>query len=126
MNFNASTFKSLERVFHEKSRLAITAFVAESEAGVSFMELREACNLTDGNLKAHLVALEEAGVIATKKFTGKGRPRTVATLTPGGREKFAAYLGELEKALRSAARAAGVALGRAPFGGMAVARAARA
>jgi predicted ArsR family transcriptional regulator len=123
MNFDATAFKSLEKVFHEKSRLAITALVAESEAGVSFMELREACNLTDGNLKAHLVALEAAGVVASQKFTGKGRPRTVVSLTPQGREKFVAYLAELEKALRAAAHSAGVILGRAPLRGLSVASA---
>lgn len=108
MKIDPSTFQSLEKVFHEKSRLAIVACLAESEDGVSFTELREVCGLTDGNLKAHLNALTAAHLITTRKESGAGRARTMVSLTADGREQFLAYLRALEDALREAARALGV------------------
>ncbi|MDR2845112.1 MAG: transcriptional regulator [Puniceicoccales bacterium] len=110
MKTDASTFQALEKVFHEKSRLAIVACVAGADdEGASFTELRETCELTDGNLKAHLVALEAAGVVTTRRIFGNGRPRTLVALTSTGREEFVIYLGALEDALRAAAQSAGVA-----------------
>lgn len=107
MKIDPSTFQTLEKVFHEKSRLAIVACLAESADGVGFTVLREACGLTDGNLKAHLTALAAAGVVSSHRETGAGRPKTTVLLTEAGREQFATYLCALEDALREAARAMG-------------------
>ncbi|MDR2982396.1 MAG: transcriptional regulator, partial [Puniceicoccales bacterium] len=109
MKNDPSAFQALERIFHEKSRLAIVACAAELPEGISFIELRETCGMTDGNLKAHLNALEGASIIATHKELHEGRARTIVTLTAEGREQFIAYLLTLEDALRAAAKSAGVA-----------------
>lgn len=101
-----STFANLERVFHERGRLAIcSALVAESE-GLSFRQLQHACDLTDGNLNRHLHALAELGIISMARKTGGGRPQTIVRITEAGRERFLAYIDALEEIVRSVQAAA--------------------
>jgi len=98
-------YSALQRVFHEPSRLAIMSALGGAAEGLSFTELKEQCNLTDGNLSRHLKTLDEAGVVdIDKRFVG-ARPRTTVFLTDVGRESFVEYLGALEAALQRAAEA---------------------
>lgn len=99
-------FSGLDRLFHEKARLGIVTSLAGHGDGLGFGELKTLCGLTDGNLSRHLQVLEEAKVVAIQKgFEGK-RPYTVCRLTDFGRERFDAYLADLEAAVREAAAAA--------------------
>jgi len=79
---------------------------------MTFTQLKEACELTDGNLNRHLKALEEIGAVAFRKRTGSGRSQTVVSLTNPGRNAFIEYLGVLETVLKTAAAAAA----RSPVG----------
>ena len=98
-----SPYASLDRIFHEPNRLAILSTLLGAARAVSFAEIKEACNLTDGNLSRHLKALEEAGVISIdKRFVGS-RPKTTARLSSRGRQKFLQYLEALEKVIAEAA-----------------------
>lgn len=99
-------FAGLDRIFHERARLGIVTSLAGRGDGLAFTELKRLCGLTDGNLNRHLTALEEAGLVAIGKDFGRRRPLTICRLTPLGRERFIAYLGALEEALREGARAA--------------------
>ncbi len=99
-------FTSLSRVMHEPNRLALMSALAAAVDGLSFSELKDACNLTDGNLNRHLKALEDEQIISQHREVAKGtRPRTTITLTPGGRRRFAKYLENLEEVLQQAAAA---------------------
>jgi DNA-binding transcriptional ArsR family regulator len=101
-------FTALSRVMHEPNRLAIISALAAAVDGLSFSELKEACDLTDGNLNRHLKALEEDAIIAQHKDTREGkRPRTTVTLTPEGRKRFVKYLATLEEVLAQAAASVG-------------------
>jgi DNA-binding transcriptional ArsR family regulator len=101
-------FTALSRVLHEPNRLAIISALAAAVDGLSFSELKEACDLTDGNLNRHLKALEEDDIIAQHKDTPEGkRPRTTVTLTPEGRKRFVKYLATLEEVLAQAAASVG-------------------
>jgi DNA-binding transcriptional ArsR family regulator len=101
-------FTALSRVMHEPNRLAIISALAAAVDGLSFGELKAACNLTDGNLNRHLKALEEEEIIAQHKDAPGGkRPRTTITLTPGGRKRFVKYLATLEEVLAQAAASVG-------------------
>lgn len=93
----------LERIFHSPARMAIlSALCAADRSGLTFTELREACDLTDGNLNGHLTALIEEEVIRIKKeFVGL-RPRSTVFLTRTGLERFSQYLDALTQALESA------------------------
>ncbi len=100
-------FAALQRVFHEPNRLAIASALAAAVDGVTFSELKEQCDLTDGNLNRHLKALEDENLIAQRRETGSGRPRTTVSFTPSGRKRFVKYLETLEEVLAHAAAAVG-------------------
>lgn len=90
----------LDRVFHERARLAICSLLVAQPEGVSFTQLLDACELTDGNLNRHLHALAEDQIVATQRKRGNGRPQTIVTITKAGRERFLAYIDELERIVR--------------------------
>ena len=93
---NPEPFLQLDRVIHEKGRLAIMSLLAATPQ-LSFTEMRNILSMTDGNLMAHTRTLQEAGYIAvTKTFQG-GRPLTTYALTKEGRKAFAEYIDLLEK-----------------------------
>ncbi len=107
-------YHGLERVMHEKARLGILASLTSHGDGLLFGELREACELTDGNLSRHLTVLREAGLIEVWKRDGEARPQTLVKLSDDGRERFLAYVAELERVVSDAMKgAAGAAPGRA-------------
>lgn len=93
----------LDRVIHERMRLAIVSALAASER-LSFNELKALIGTTDGNLSVHARRLEEAGYISfTKSFEGR-LPKTEYRLTPEGRRAFERYLNHLEALVRGARR----------------------
>ena len=93
---NPQAFLQLDRVIHEKGRLAIMSMLAASPE-LSFTELRDALNMTDGNLTTHIRTLQEAGYVSvTKSFQNK-RPLTTCALTPAGKAAFANYINLLER-----------------------------
>ncbi|MBV8725292.1 MAG: transcriptional regulator [Candidatus Eremiobacteraeota bacterium] len=101
-NANSAPFAypGLERIFHERGRLAICTCLIAHPDGLSFTELQGACDLTDGNLNRHLHALAEVGVVRIEKQRGTGRPSTVYQITKRGRQRFLAYVDELESVIR--------------------------
>lgn len=93
---NPEPFLQLDRVIHEKGRLAIMSILAASPR-LSFTELRDTLSLTDGNLTAHVRTLQEAGYVAiTKSYEGP-RPLTTFSITPTGTKAFATYINLLEQ-----------------------------
>lgn len=96
---------ALDRVFHERGRLAICSALLAHGDGLSFTQLQEVCGLTDGNLNRHLHALAELGIVETRRITGKGRPQTIVSITRAGRERFLDYIDALEDVVRDVQRA---------------------
>jgi predicted ArsR family transcriptional regulator len=92
-----SAFANLEKIFHERGRLAICSALVAEDAGLSFRQLQSACELTDGNLNRHLHALSELGIIEMARKTGHGRPQTIVRITGRGRDRFLAYIDALEE-----------------------------
>ena len=85
----------LDRLIHERMRLAIVSALAVNES-LSFTELRQLLETTDGNLSVHARKLEEAGYVACdKSFEGR-MPRTDYHLTAAGRAALARYLDHME------------------------------
>ena len=100
-------FSTLEKIFHEPNRLAIMSAVCAGGAdGVTFNEIKDICDLTDGNLSRHLKTLEDAGMVRIKKEFVGVKPRTTAHPTESGVACFIEYLNNLEEVLETAARAA--------------------
>jgi predicted ArsR family transcriptional regulator len=89
-------YSGLERIFHERGRLAVCTCLFTHSEGMSFTDLQEACGLTDGNLSRHLAALADMDIVTISKETGPGRPTTVCRISKGGRVRFLSYIDELE------------------------------
>lgn len=88
-----------DRVIHEPVRLGIVSALAE-HAPLSFVELKERLQATDGNISVHARKLEEAGYVRCHKSFAGRLPRTEYQLTPAGRRAFARYLGHMEALVR--------------------------
>jgi DNA-binding MarR family transcriptional regulator len=88
---NPQTFLQLDRVIHEKGRLAIMSMLAASPA-LSFTDLRDALKMTDGNLTTHIRTLQEAGYVSVTKSFKHNRPLTTCALTPEGKKAFTGYI----------------------------------
>ena len=96
---NPEPFLQLDRVIHEKGRLAIMSMLAASPE-LSFTELRGALQMTDGNLTTHIRTLQESGYVSVTKSFRNNRPLTTCALTPAGRKAFADYIDLLERIIR--------------------------
>jgi len=92
-------FSKLDKTIHEKGRLGIMTLLASRAEAWPFQDLKTELEMSDGNLITHLRTLEQAGYIGGEKLTGDGRPQTIYTLLPPGREAFVAYLSILEQIL---------------------------
>jgi DNA-binding MarR family transcriptional regulator len=98
---NPEDFQKLNRVIHEKGRMAIMSLLAATPS-VSFTDMRDTLGMTDGNLTTHIKHLQKAGYVGvTKSFRGK-RPLTTLSLTTEGRAAFADYIDALEQIVKSA------------------------
>jgi predicted ArsR family transcriptional regulator len=93
-------YNGLQRIFHERGRLAVCTCLVAHPEGLSFTDLQDACGLTDGNLSRHLAALAEMDVVSITKETGHGRPTTICRITHTGRTRFLSYIDELESVVR--------------------------
>jgi predicted ArsR family transcriptional regulator len=93
---NPEPFFRLDRVIHEKGRLAIMSLLAAAPQ-LAFTELRDELQMTDGNITAHIRTLHEAGYISITKAVHAGRPLTTFALTSQGRKAFTDYINLLEK-----------------------------
>jgi DNA-binding MarR family transcriptional regulator len=93
---NPEPFLQLDRVIHERGRLAIMSMLAASPE-LSFTELRDMLEMTDGNLTTHMRTLQEAGYVSIAKSYRNRRPLTTVSLTAAGRQAFANYVALLEQ-----------------------------
>ncbi len=90
-------FSKLDKLIHEKGRLAImTLLAARSEW--RFQDLKAELDMSDGNLITHLRTLYKAGYVSMTKEIEK-RPQTKYALTEAGRKAFREYLEVLEQIL---------------------------
>jgi len=92
---NPEPFLQLDRVIHEKGRLAIMSMLAATPE-LSFTELRQALNMTDGNLTTHIRTLQEAGYLSVTKSFQNNRPLTTCSVTAAGKKAFGSYIDLLE------------------------------
>jgi DNA-binding HxlR family transcriptional regulator len=95
-----ATASNLDRLIHERTRLAIVSALAVN-ASLAFNELKQLLRVTDGNLSVHARKLEDAGYIGcTKSFAGR-MPKTEYRLTPAGRKALEKYLDHMEALIRA-------------------------
>ena len=90
----------LDRLIHERVRLAIVSGLAVNET-LTFNDLKRLLKTTDGNLSAHARKLEEAQYVrCTKSFAGR-MPKTEYRLTTIGRRALERYLDHMEALIRA-------------------------
>jgi DNA-binding transcriptional ArsR family regulator len=91
--------KRLSKVIHERVRLAMVSALA-ARGKLTFGEIKELLDVTDGNLSVHASILEQHGLVrVVKEFAGR-KPRTTYSLTRAGRREFKRYVEEMERILR--------------------------
>jgi len=78
----------LSDVVHQKHRLGILTIASETKR-VEFGYLKDALELTGGNLSRHLTVLVEAGLLDMEKGYDGKRPKTWVSITRAGRKALA-------------------------------------
>lgn len=86
----------LDDTVHQRVRLGILAVLAEA-GQADFGYLKQALDLTDGNLSRHLRVLEEAGYVSIEKGYENRKPRTWVKATRPGRKALADHLTALQQ-----------------------------
>ena len=94
------TLDELDRLIHERMRLAIVSALAVNDA-LTFSELKQLLKTTDGNLSVHARKLEEADYVACRKYFDGRVPKTEFRLTPAGRRALERYLDHMEALIRA-------------------------
>ena len=91
--------EQLQKVFDSRVRLGImSALIVNDE--VSFNELKELIQVTDGNLASHLKALEENGFVKVNKgFVGR-KTNTTYGVTKAGEKAFRMHIDALEQMIK--------------------------
>ena len=91
----------LDRVIHDRTRLAIAAALAANES-LSFTDLKGITGTTDGNLSVHARRLEDAGYLVCEKTFAGRTPRTEYRLSAAGRRAFEKYLDHMDALIKAA------------------------
>lgn len=92
-------FMALDPVLHQPVRTRIVAFLsARGEA--TFSEFKQALQLTDGNLEAHMKKLTQVNYVSVRKEAAGKRPLTFYTLSEQGEKAFATYVQALNNLLK--------------------------
>ncbi len=91
--------EQLQKVFDSRVRLGVMSALMVNDQ-VSFNELKELIQVTDGNLASHLKALEENGLIKVNKgFVGR-KTNTTYAVTKAGEKAFRQHLDALEQMIK--------------------------
>lgn len=92
--------EKLNKIFDSRIRLGIMSALIVNES-ISFNDLKELIDVTDGNLASHLKTLEEKEYIKVEKgFLGR-KTNTTYSITKSGNKAFKMHLDALEKMILS-------------------------
>ena len=94
-----SAAPNLDRLIHERLRLGIISALAANES-LTFSDLKNLMNTTDGNLSVHARKLEDAGYISVSKYFEGRLPKTEYKLTAAGRTALESYLSHMEALIK--------------------------
>lgn len=91
--------ENLNKIFDSRIRLGVMSILMVNEE-VSFNDLKQMMEVTDGNLASHLVNLEENGFIKVHKgFIGR-KTNTTYSITKAGEKAFKEHIEALENMIR--------------------------
>ncbi|MDQ7949380.1 MAG: transcriptional regulator [Pedobacter sp.] len=90
---------ALNKIFDSRIRLGVMSILIVNDS-VSFNELKQMLDLTDGNLASHLNTLEQVEFLKVQKaFIGK-KTNTTYSITELGKQAFKLHLDALEKMIK--------------------------
>lgn len=92
-------YTQFDNIFFEKTRLSIMTIIYREEL-VSFNQLKETLQMTDGAIYTHLEKLVKADYLDKRKELAGTTVQTVYFLNDRGRELFKSYLKFLESVLQ--------------------------
>jgi len=89
----------LNKVFDSRIRMGVMSILLMNEQ-ISFNDLKQLLELTDGNLASHMVNLEENGYIKVHKgFIGR-KTNTTYSITRAGEKAFTEHIHALENMIK--------------------------
>lgn len=99
MNVPKNPISGLNKIFDNRVRLGVMSILLVNEA-VSFNDLKQMLEVTDGNLATHMVTLEESGFIKVHKgFIGR-KTNTTYSITKAGKKAFNDHITALERMIK--------------------------
>lgn len=102
MSSSKFSYEGLDKVIHERARLGILTSLVTHHQGLTFVQLKNLCGLTDGNLSRHIKVLSEAGFVSIEKSFVDNRPQTFCQVTEAGQSAFTTYIEVLETIVKDA------------------------
>lgn len=88
----------INEVIHGKLRLGVMAYLADASSA-TFTELKQALDVTQGNLSVNMRKLEDAGYVTVDKRIVGRKPLTTIYITNEGRKALALYIEALNDLL---------------------------
>jgi DNA-binding MarR family transcriptional regulator len=96
---STNPISGLNKIFDNRIRLGVMSVLMVNDE-ISFNDLKQMMEVTDGNLATHLVTLEENGFIKVYKgFIGR-KTNTTYSITKGGQKAFSDHIAALEQMIK--------------------------
>ena len=90
---------ALDPVLHQPVRTRIAAYLT-TRGEATFTEIKNALDITDGNLEAHIKKFVAAKYLKARKESGDTRTQTIYSLTSAGETAFHDYIDTLQRLLK--------------------------
>lgn len=91
--------EGLNKIFESRIRLGVMSTLMVNEE-ISFNDLKQMLEVTDGNLATHLLTLEDQGFLKVKKgFIGR-KTNTTYSVTKAGEKAFNDHIASLEMMIK--------------------------
>jgi DNA-binding MarR family transcriptional regulator len=96
---STNPISGLNKIFDNRIRLGVMSVLMVNDE-MSFNDLKQMMEVTDGNLATHLVTLEESGFIKVfKGFIGR-KTNTTYSITRTGQKAFRDHIAALEQMIK--------------------------
>ena len=97
---STNPISGLNKIFDNRIRLGVMSVLMVNDE-ISFNDLKQMLEVTDGNLATHLVTLEESGFIKVHKgFIGR-KTNTTYSITRAGQKAFSDQIAALEQMIKA-------------------------
>ena len=96
---STNPISGLNKIFDNRIRMGVMSVLMVNEE-MSFNDLKQLMEVTDGNLATHLITLEENGFIKVHKgFIGR-KTNTTYSISRAGQKAFSDHIAALEQMIK--------------------------